>query len=187
MHPDNQTPAADMTPRPRSLVLLHWLTASCLVLGVALVLTREAVDGRAARGWLLEGHRHFGLVVLLLFAARMVVRLRIGRLPHNAATSWLVRQLATLTHVLLYATILVLPLLGWALSSASDKPVHFFGLTLPALVAPDEDLADALAVWHVDAAWVLLGLVCLHAGAALWHHFIRHDGVLRAMWPRRRP
>jgi len=70
-------------------------------------------------------------------------------------------------------------------SSAAGTPVHFFGLTLPALVGEDEDLADTLQSLHVDAAWALLALVTLHLAAALWHHFVLRDHTLRMMLPRR--
>jgi cytochrome b561 len=135
---------------------------------------------------LLEGHRHFGLLVLLLFAVRVFVRARLGRLPAAAGTPWPMRVAAGATHVALYALLLAMPLLGWALSNAQGKPVHFLGATLPALVGDDEDLADRLQAWHIDAAWVLLALVCLHVAAALFHHFVLRDGVLRRMWPKSR-
>ncbi|MET0254913.1 MAG: cytochrome b [Luteibacter sp.] len=170
---------------PRPLVWLHWLTALCLVLAAAFILTRDQMDGRAMRMWLLEGHRHLGLFVLGLFFIRVAVRFRVGRLPPETGESWLMRAAAGITHVALYALLLAQPLLGWALTSASGKTVDLFGIALPPLVAEDEDLADALHMWHLDAAWALLALVCLHAGAALWHHFIRRDGVLRRMSPRR--
>jgi cytochrome b561 len=171
--------------RPRKIVVLHWLTVACVVLAATLILTRDQVDGRAIRMWLLEGHRHFGLFVLMLFFARVVLRIRLGKLPSDNGSSKCVRIAAGLTHVALYALLLGLPLLGWALSSAQDKPVHLLGLTLPALVGADEDLADTLQAWHLDAAWILLGLVSLHVAAALWHHFFLRDGVLRMMLPKR--
>jgi cytochrome b561 len=174
------------SPRPRSLVALHWLTALALFAAAALILVRGEVDGRAPRQWLLEGHRHFGLLVLGLFCLRVALRWRLGRLPASAGIGRLVRAAAALTHVAMYALLLSLPLLGWALSDALAKPVHVFGLTLPALVEPDPDLADTLQAWHLDAAWALLALVALHVGAALWHHFIRRDAVLRDMLPQRR-
>ena len=62
-----------------------------------------------------------------------------------------------------------------------------FRSTLPALVASDEDLADTLTTWHQDVAWVLLAFITLHAGAALWHHFVLRDRTLRMMLPKRRP
>lgn len=171
--------------RPRSLRVLHWLTALFLVLAAALILLRDEVDGRALRLWLLEGHRHLGLFVLILFAVRVLLRFRLGRLPPEGNLPRLMRVAAGCTHVALYLLLLAQPLLGWALSNAQGKPVHFFGITLPALVASDDDLADSLTLWHQDVAWALLALVTLHVGAALWHHFILRDRTLRMMWPER--
>lgn len=178
----------DNTPaRPRKIVVLHWLTVLCLCFAAGLILLRdEVVSGRELKQWLLEGHRHFGLFVLTLFFIRVIVRMRAGRLPPVGHMSKAIRAVATLNHVALYALLLAQPLLGWALSNAQDRPVHLFGLTLPTLVHADEDLADSLQAWHVDVAWLLLALVLLHMGAALWHHFIVRDDTLRAMWPSRK-
>jgi cytochrome b561 len=175
-----------VAPLPRRLRVLHWLTVICVILAAAFILTRDQLDGRAVRMWLLEGHRHFGLFVLALFVVRVFVRLRVGKLHPAGDMAWPVRAAAGLTHFALYALLVTLPILGWALSSAQGKPVHLFGATLPNLVAADEDLADNLQAWHQDAAWVLLALVCLHIAAALWHHFVMRDGGLRRMWPKRR-
>lgn len=175
---------ADM--RPRKWVVLHWLTVLCLALAALLILTRDEVDGRAARAWLLEGHRHFGLFVLMLFFARVALRPRLGKSPPQGRATWIMRGAAAATHMALYGTLLALPLLGWSLSDAEGKPVHLFGSTLPALVGADEDLADTLLVWHQDVAWLLIGLVSLHVGAALWHHFVLRDEALRVLLPRRR-
>ncbi|GAB2809053.1 cytochrome b/b6 domain-containing protein [Dyella kyungheensis] len=165
---------------------MHWLTALFLAIAAALILTRDEVDGRSLRMWLLEGHRHFGLFVLLLFLARVAFRFRVGKLPSEGNASALIRLAAGTTHMALYVLLLAQPLLGWALSNAEGKPVHFFGITLPALVASDDDLADSLTVWHQDVAWVLLALITLHIGAALWHHFVLRDRTLRMMLPGRR-
>ncbi|MET0331696.1 MAG: cytochrome b/b6 domain-containing protein [Dyella sp.] len=172
--------------RPKTLVVLHWLTVLCLIMAATLILTREQVDGRALEQWLLEGHRHFGLLVLLLLLARVAVRFRAGKLQPAGEHARIFRVAATLTHFALYGLLLALPLLGWALSDAEDKPVHFLGATLPAIVGADEDLADKLQLLHTDAAWLLLGLVTLHVAAALVHHFVLRDGTLRMMLPKRR-
>lgn len=184
--PSKQPAEAAILARPRKLVALHWLTVLCVIAAVTFILTRDQVDGKAVRQWLLEGHRHFGLFVLMLFLARVVIRIRLGKLPHDNQLPRVAHVLAGLTHIALYALLLTLPLLGWALSNAEGKPVHLFGLTLPALVSADEDLADTLQAWHLNAAWVLLGLVSLHVAAALWHHFVLRDGVLQRMLPKRR-
>ncbi|MFC0083445.1 cytochrome b [Dyella flava] len=172
--------------RPRKLVVMHWLTVLCVCMAATLILVRELVDGRALRQWLLEGHRHFGLFVLILFFLRVALRFRLGKLPSVSHNAWPIRVAAALTHIALYALMLALPMLGWALSNAQHKPVHFFGLTLPMLVGGDADLADQLQTLHVDAAWLLLALVVLHIAAALWHHFMLRDGTLRLMLPKRR-
>ncbi|WP_284322743.1 cytochrome b [Dyella acidisoli] len=172
--------------RPRKIVLLHWLTVLCVIFAAGLILLRdEVVSGRVLKQWLLEGHRHFGLFVLVLFFVRIVIRIRTGKLPPTGNMPKAVRAVAALTHIALYGLMLALPMLGWALSNAQDRPVHLFGLTLPTLVGADEDLADSLQTWHIDAAWTLLALVLLHTGAALWHHFVVRDDVLRAMLPSR--
>jgi len=179
----NEQPAPT---RPRKLVALHWLTVLCVVGAATLILVRDELDGRAVRAWLLEGHRHFGLLVLLLFGVRVALRVRYGKLQPGGDHPRILRVCAGLTHIALYALLLALPLLGWATSSAAGLDVHFFGLTLPPLVGEDEDLADSLQALHLDAAWALLALVTLHVAAALWHHFVFRDHTLRMMLPRRR-
>ncbi len=171
--------------RPRSMRVLHWITAACVIVVAGLALIRDETAGRVARQWLLEGHRHMGLLILALALVRIGLRVRLGKLP-PIVHSRLLRVAARCTHAALYATLVAMPLIGWALSDAEGKPVHLLGLSLPALVAEDEDLADRLLVWHQDVAWALLALVSLHVAAALWHHFVKRDGVLRSMWPARR-
>jgi cytochrome b561 len=126
-----------------------------------------------------------GLLVLGLGVARVLLRLRLGKLPGGGG-GLVARALAGLTHAGLYALLFALPLLGWASINAAGRTVDLFGWPLPALVGADEDLGDALLAWHVNAAWALLALGVMHAAAALWHHFVLRDSVLSAMLPRPR-
>ncbi len=111
--------------------VLHWLTVLCLIMAATLILLRAELDGRALRQWLLEGHRHFGLLVLLLFALRIGLRLRLRTLPPGPPASLPMRLAAGATHVAMYGLMLALPLLGWSLSSAYGKQVYFFGIPCP--------------------------------------------------------
>jgi cytochrome b561 len=96
------------------------------------------------------------------------------------------RLAAQAAHVLLYGLLIAIPVVGWALTSAHDIPLFFLGVIhLPQLVSADSELADTLSDYHVWLAWGLLAAVALHVAAALWHHFIRRDGVLQAMLPGR--
>lgn len=184
--PEQAPTAARVLPLPTSMRVLHWLTVLCLAMAATLILLRTELDGRALRQWLLEGHRHFGLLVLVLFALRVGLRLRLRTLPPGPPASLPMRLAAGTTHVAMYGLMLALPLLGWALSGAFGKTVYFFGIPLPALVAPDGDLGDTLGMWHLNAAWALLALVLLHIGAALWHHLVLRDGLLRRVLPGKR-
>ncbi|KAB2968050.1 cytochrome b/b6 domain-containing protein [Zoogloea sp.] len=170
--------------RPALLILLHWATLIVILLAVGMVFYRETVDDKAQRVLLIALHKSFGLSVALLALARLGVRLLRRPLPPSTEMSPLSRFAAEAAHMALYILLLALPLIGWGLSSANGKPVSLFGLvSLPPLVEPDEDLGDTLAEYHEAAAWLLLGLVAVHAAAALFHHFVRRDRVLRAMLP----
>jgi cytochrome b561 len=168
-------------------ILIHWSTAAAIVIGVAAVWLRDASEDDATRLWLLEIHRQSGMLVLLGAGLRIAIRQRLGLTNYAPDMPAPLRLAATMTHLALYALLIALPVLGWTASSAHHVTLSLFGLIpLPALVAPDADLADTLSDYHSWAAWALLGFVGLHALAALWHHFVFRDRVLRAMLPSRR-
>ncbi|BAN27621.1 cytochrome B561 (plasmid) [Caballeronia insecticola] len=94
------------------------------------------------------------------------------------------RTLAGLTHIALYALLIVLPLMGWANASSRDWPVALFArIPLPYLSSPGSRFGHALGDWHANLAWVLLALVVLHVCAAIYHHLVLRDGTLIRMLP----
>jgi len=164
--------------------VLHWATAVILVVSVSAILYRETTEQKTLRQVLMELHRQLGLLVLLLLVARVVVRSVKGLVNHALGPSAARRRAAAVAHWSMYGVIAGLVLLGWALCNAHAIHLRLFGvIPLPDLVAADSDLADTLSDYHIWAAWVLLSLVVPHVLAALWHHYIRHDGVLTAMLP----
>lgn len=183
--PDHGQPPG-RTAWPRAIALAHWLTVVLLLAAVALVAVRSGVDGRAPRAFLLDLHRGAGLLIALLALVRLVLRWRYRRGVPPPPVQGVWKLLATGSHALLYAGLLLVPMLGWALASARGLQISLVFGSLPALVATDPDLADSLGDAHRIAAVSLLGLATAHALAALWHHLVRRDGVLRAMLPRRR-
>ncbi len=94
------------------------------------------------------------------------------------------RTAAHASHALLYLLMIALPVTGWVVNAAANIPLRIFGLIpLPAIVAPDEALADLVALVH-RGLFVLLALVLVaHVGAALRHHFVTRDTVLKRMLP----
>jgi cytochrome b561 len=166
----------------RAIIALHWIMAILVAAAFAIILWREGLDDSDQQKWLLDVHRTIGLSVLALVGVRAVVRLIWGREPVVPLPP-LMKLGSTLSHIALYAAMIALPLLGWAQSSAKARHFKLFDITLPSLVARDPDQADMLAEWHETLAWVLLAVIGLHAAAALWHHYVRKDGVLRSMMP----
>jgi cytochrome b561 len=96
------------------------------------------------------------------------------------------RLAAKLSHLALYLLLFAQPVIGLLHSGAANFPVVVFDLvTLPALVGPDEDLKRLAGRLHWLTAWAILALIALHVAAALRHHLLLKDGVLRRMLPGR--
>ncbi|KQP22062.1 cytochrome b [Pseudorhodoferax sp. Leaf267] len=171
-------------------IALHWVLGLAIVgmFGVGLYMT--SLPFSPARLKLYNWHKWAGMTVLTLSALRLLWRLthRPPPLPAhvaNAMPRW--QHVAHhSTHHLLYALFFIVPLVGWAYSSAAGFPIVWFGLVqLPDLVAPNPELAEAIKPWHAYTAYALAALVVLHVAAALKHQFIDRDGLLARMLPGR--
>ena len=115
---------------------------------------------------------------------RLAWRLRHPPPPLPAGLPAWERAAARVTHALFYLLLLVQPLIGFLQSNAANFPVVAWGvLPLPALIGSDEALGETLILVHENVARVLLGLIVLHVAAALRHHFLLKDDVLRRMLP----
>lgn len=163
----------------------HWITVLLLVAVYALIELKGAFPkGSQERELVKLWHEMLGLAVFALVFARLALR-AIYPAPaiQPPPPAWQARA-AQAMHVALYVFLLVMPLLGWLVLSAKGKPVPFFGLELPALLAPDKALARSLEEVHEVIGTAGYFLISLHAAAALWHHHIQRDDTLRRMLPR---
>lgn len=165
-------------------VALHWLTAvlvaANLLLGLSMV--PLPISPRKLHWYL--WHKSIGITIFLLTGGRLAWR---AARPHPLPVpmpDWQ-RRAAIVSHVMLYLLLIVTPVSGWLYSSATGVQVVYLGLLpLPNLLPKDDALADALKIVHVTLNSTLFGLVCIHAAAALKHHFIDRDTVLARMLPR---
>lgn len=166
--------------------LLHWVVA-VLVLG-QICLGWVAVNWRLSptKLDLFVWHKSIGMVILLLMVARIAWRLVNVAPSLPAGMGPLERRAARVSHVLLYLLLLVMPLSGWIINSAANIPFRIFWMVpLPAVVQPDKALADATARAHLAFFVALSLLLVVHIGAALRHHFVKRNDVLKRMLPRR--
>jgi len=127
-------------------------------------------------------HKWIGITILGLSVLRLLWRFwhRPPTLPESMQP-WQ-RKASDWVHRALYLFFFIVPLAGWAYSSALGFPVVYLGLVrLPDLAPKHKALADVLIDVHATLAWTLATLVGLHVAAALKHHFIDKDGLLLRM------
>jgi cytochrome b561 len=160
----------------------HWLLflmlAFSIVAGSFLASMPKGPEKLQAAGM----HKSFGVVLLLLILARLAWRL-INVTPKDPVGLPVIQsRMARAMHWVLYALMFAQPLAGILMSQAAGFPVSFFGLfELPVLLDKDPSLAQFFRGVH-GTVWILLVVAVIgHAGAALHHHFIRKDDVLKKM------
>ena len=137
-----------------------------------------------------NAHKTIGVVILFLTVLRIIWRLthKPPALPQSMARP--LRWLARASHALFYVVLVVMPMSGWWLSSAVPNPRrHTFGFgifDIPFLpVAQSWAAAGQAKFVHGTLVWLMAGLVILHIIAALKHHFIDKDDILRRMLPQK--
>jgi cytochrome b561 len=166
--------------------LLHWGIA-VMVIGLAIVgLTMDELPNSPTKMQVYALHKSTGLTVLVLVVLRLIWRLVDRRPPYPPTMARWQQQLAALTHGLLYALLLSMPLSGWLYNSASNFPLRWFGLfPVPSLSGPDRELKHFAHEVHETGFYVLAALFALHVGAALLHHYRYRDATLVRMLPGR--
>lgn len=168
----------------RTAVFLHWLVALGLIGTFALGFYMEGLPLSPNKLKLYAWHKWAGMTLLVLVVIRLAWRLShpAPALPDSMTTRD--RLLAHAGHWLLYLLMLAIPVSGWLMSSAQGFQVVWFGvLPLPDLVPKNEALGELLLNIHVVLNYVMLITVIGHVAAALHHHFIKKDTVLKRMLP----
>lgn len=163
-------------------IALHWLTFLLIIAVYVTMEFRGSFErGSPERDLMKMMHYMLGLTVLGLTVLRLWFRSRQSYPAIEPAPPAWQHKLAALVHLGLYALLIGLPLVGWLILSAEGKAIPFWGLELPALIAPNDELADTfeeLHEWLANAGYALIGI---HALAAIYHHHIVKDNTLLRM------
>ncbi len=172
-----------MNNRYGSLTIgLHWFMLALLAAVYACIELRVLwPKGSDPRELIKTWHFMLGLSVFALVWVRLAARFAGGTPPIEPAPPAWQNLLAKGVHIALYALMIGMPIGGWLILSASGKPIPFFGLELPALVAPDKALAEQIKEIHETGGGVGYWLIGLHAAASLFHHYIKRDNTLLRM------
>jgi cytochrome b561 len=168
--------------------LLHWLTVLLIAVQVPVGIVMS-YRGNVLNLWnqvtdfLYSAHKSIGFVLLILVVVRALVRLIGGSPPVEPGLARWQQRIAAANHAGLYLLLLAVPLLGW-LGTSLFPALEVFGVaSLPPISGTDRAVSDRVFIAHRLTAFLLVALIALHIGAALYHRFIRHDGVLRRMFP----
>lgn len=164
--------------------VLHWAIALGVIGLLAVGWWMQDLPNGPRKIDIYKLHKSIGLTVLALMSLRILLRLVDRRRPVPPEMPGWQRRAARASHGSMYLLLLAMPLSGWLYNSASNFPLRWFDLfRVPALAAPDPALKAVAGAVHEYAAITLALLLSLHVAAALKHHFVDRDGVLRAMLP----
>lgn len=166
-------------------IVLHWGIALLIIAAFALGTIMVDIPGLTpTKLKYFSWHKWLGVTVLGLACARLLWRLfNAPPTPPESLPAWQ-KHAAHATHLLLYALIFAVPISGYFYSLAAGVPVVYLGIVpLPVLIETNQELKPILKEVHYWLNMTLLALVVLHVAAALKHHFIDRDQVLRRILP----
>jgi cytochrome b561 len=170
---------------PATSKLLHWLVAACVLMTAPVAIAMTRVSSGPTQDALYNFHKSLGVLIFILMVLRLVNRLAAGALaPESEIASWQ-KTLSSIVHTSFYVLLLAMPIVGYIANSAFGAATPFFGLfELAPIIGRNEGLATQLFALHRWVGWLVILLVLIHVSAALYHHFIRGDAVLKRMLPR---
>lgn len=165
----------------------HWVIAGLIILMLAFGYFMEDFPA-ALEGYVYNTHKTIGIIILTLMVIRLGWRWCNVQPAYSAKYPVFVRFLAHAAHYAIYLVVIAMPLSGWVMSTASGKVPHFLGwfyFPMPGIPL-DPQLAGQAYQLHNLLAIVLIVLLSLHLVAALFHHFVLGDNVLKRMLPNRK-
>lgn len=168
--------------------LFHWLIFLLLIGSFTLAWTMVDLPLGLEKLKLYSWHKWVGATVFIVVILRLGWRL-LNPVPEppSGTPGWQ-RVAAGLSHFLLYTVLIVMPITGWIMSAMKNLPLVYLGLIhIPSPFGVNAKWAEIMVEVHGTLALALLILVGIHVAAALYHHFILRDTVLRRMlpWPSR--
>lgn len=166
---------------------LHWLIGLMILISFGVGLTMVDMSLSPLKLRLFSWHKWAGVTIFMLVLIRCVWRITHAAPALPADMPRWQRITAEASHFALYTLMIAIPLSGWLMSSAKGFQTVYFGvLPIPDLLQKSKELGETLALVHQVLNFSMAGIVIVHAAAALKHHFIDKDDILRRMLPARK-
>jgi cytochrome b561 len=172
----------DGTTYDRVAIALHWATALLVFANFVLAQTWDWFP-KPVTGLMEDTHMSFGVILTVVIVARLIWRWLPGHQVSSLEVGW-VKIASKGTHYLLYALLVAEASLGFAFRWGAGRPMEFFGLGIPPLIGEmAKPLRHELREIHEWIGWAIVIIALLHAAAALYHHYVLKDRVLKRMLP----
>lgn len=158
--------------------IFHWVSAVLLLITWLLMLAYDYNESKVILGL----HKAFGMSVLFWMIARVINRV-ITKAPPPVPMPKIQVIVAQLTHFILYALLIAMPIAGLLMSVYGGRPVDMFGLfEIPVFVTPNRTSARFYNDIHTDILWPMIIVFTLaHIGAAFFHQWIKKDRLIDRM------
>lgn len=173
-----------MTRYSRQQIIFHWLSLLLITITYAAIEMKGLVPKSSPwHDYLKLIHFNAGCLVFITMLIRLILR-KYNEAPAIIPTppQWQLR-LSTLVHKLMYASFILLPILGIIVLTVAGKQWALFGVHIPEIMVPDKVTAKSIKEIHETIANIGYFLIALHAGAAIYHHHIVKDDTLKRMLP----
>ena len=172
---------------------IHWVVAICIFTAMITAILNNQLQAddpwqRRFATWLMDVHRSCGMTALILGLLRLLWVILPRRPDLPAGMSAWDMKASRRSHMTIYALAVLVPTTGYLTTVTFGTRVEWFWLFhWPSLVAQNRDLVPYVYHAHWILYHMLLVIVVLHVGAALWHHYSKQDGVLLRMLPFGKP
>ena len=182
LSPSNSHSSDAIAPRPNkwslSSRLFHWISVLLLLITWVMIALNKNLEGNQY----IALHKAFGVSLLFWMIARVINRL-VSRAPAPLVMPKWQALIAHLTHFVLYALLIAMPIIGILMSVYGGRAVSIFGLfNIPVFVTPDRGMARFYNNLHVDIIWpMIVVFTLLHIGGALYHQFVVKDNLISRM------
>lgn len=171
---------------PKSMMHFHllWLL---LVLTAYIVISMTDLFPKWSifHNVVLQTHFFVGLLVLVLVFPRLILRMRkYKEIPPITPELTKVNKIfVNIGHKALYVWMLLMPLFGWALASATYGSFDIYGIQIPGIVPQSRDNMILFRDLHEMFWGIGMVLISWHVAMALWHHFKMQDDTITRMFP----
>ncbi|WP_244144801.1 cytochrome b [Paraburkholderia tuberum] len=174
----------DRTQYDSFSILLHWITVILVLAQFGLAQTWGFAP-KPTRHLMIVSHMSFGILLSAVLIVRIGWRLMPGHQTPVSAAGW-VERAAKGVHYVLYALLVGEAVLGFVLRWSGNESMSFFGLLMPSPFAPTSKATHhAIGEAHDFVGWAIIVIAAGHAAAALFHHYVLRDDVLKRMLPRK--